>query len=44
MAVSRTRDAHQALMAMSVDEPPSEALIEEMHNVGFGDAIFVDLG
>ena len=43
MAVSRTRDGQQALMALSVDEPPSEALIEEMHNVGFGDAIFIDL-
>jgi D-3-phosphoglycerate dehydrogenase len=44
MAVSRTRDGQQALMALSVDEPPSEALIDEMHNVGFGDAIFIDLG
>ena len=44
MAVSRTRDGQQALMALSVDEPPSEALIEEMHNVGFGDAIFIQLG
>ena len=43
MAVSRTRDGAQALMALSVDEPPSEALIEEMHNVGFGDAVFVEL-
>ena len=43
MAVSRTRDGQQALMALSVDEPPSEALIDEMHNVGFGDAIFIDL-
>ena len=30
-------------MALSVDEPPSEALIEEMHSVGFGDAIFIEL-
>ena len=43
MAVSRTRDGTQALMALSVDEPPSDALIEEMHNVGFGDAVFVEL-
>jgi D-3-phosphoglycerate dehydrogenase len=43
MAVSRTRDGAQALMALSVDEPPSEALIDEMHNVGFGDAVFVEL-
>ncbi len=43
MAVSRTRDGAQALMALSVDEPPSEALIEEMRNVGFGDAIFIEL-
>ena len=26
MAVSRTRDGQQALMALSVDEPPSDAL------------------
>ena len=44
MAVSRTRDGRRALMALSADEPPSEALIEEMHNVGFGDAIFIELG
>jgi len=43
MAVSRTRDGQQALMALSLDERPSEALIEEMRNVGFGDAIFIDL-
>jgi hypothetical protein len=30
-------------MALSVDEPPSEELIEEMHKVGFGDAIFIEL-
>src|SRR4051812_34926376 len=43
MAVSRTRDGQQALMALSVDEPPSDALIDEMHSVGFGDAIFIEL-
>ena len=43
MAVSRTRDGTQALMALSVDEPPSEELIEEMHSVGFGDAVFIEL-
>ncbi len=43
MAVSRTRDGRQALMALSVDEPPSEELIEQMHNVGFGDARFIEL-
>ena len=31
-------------MALSVDEPPSDALIDEMHSVGFGDAIFIELG
>ena len=44
MAVSRTRDGRQALMALSVDEPPSAELIGEMHNVGFGDAVFIELG
>ena len=43
MAVSRTRDGTQALMALSLDEPPPQSLIEQMHNVGFGDARFIDL-
>jgi D-3-phosphoglycerate dehydrogenase len=43
MAVSRTRDGQQALMALSVDEPPSDELIEQLHNVGFGDAQFIEL-
>lgn len=43
MAVSRTRDGQQVLMALSVDEPPSEELIDEMHNVGFGDVRFIQL-
>ena len=43
MAVSRTRDGTKALMALSADEPPSDALIEEMHAMGFGDAIFIEL-
>jgi D-3-phosphoglycerate dehydrogenase len=44
MAVSRTRDGRQALMALSLDEPPSDALIGQLHNVGFGDARFIDVG
>ena len=44
MAVSRTHDGRRVLMALSVDSPPSGALIDEMHNVGFGDAVFVELG
>jgi D-3-phosphoglycerate dehydrogenase len=44
MAVSRTHDGRRVLMALSVDTPPSGALIDEMHNVGFGDAVFVELG
>ena len=43
MAVSRTRDGRRALMALSVDESPSGALVDEMHNVGFGDAMFITL-
>ena len=42
MAVSRTSDGRRVLMALSVDEPPSKDLIDEMHNVGFGDAVFVE--
>jgi len=44
MAVSRTRDGQRALMALSVDESPPQALVEEMLNVGFGDAMFITLG
>lgn len=44
MAVSRTHDGQQVLMALSVDDPPSDELIEQMHNVGFGDARFIRLG
>ena len=40
---SRGRATAAGLMALSVDEPPSDALIEEMHSVGFGDAIFIEL-
>jgi D-3-phosphoglycerate dehydrogenase len=44
MAVSRTRAGQQALMALSIDEPPSDDLIEQLKNVGFGDARFIELG
>jgi len=44
MAVSRTRAGDKALMALSVDEPPSLELIEQMHSMGFGDARFIELG
>lgn len=43
MAVSRTRDGQQALMALSADEPPPEALIDEMRDMGFGDVVFIEL-
>jgi D-3-phosphoglycerate dehydrogenase len=43
MAVSRTRDGQQVLMALSADEPPSEALIQEMRDMGFGDVVFIEL-
>ncbi len=43
MGVSRTHDSRKVLMVLSVDEPPTEALIEELHSVGFGDAVFIQL-
>jgi D-3-phosphoglycerate dehydrogenase len=44
MAVSRTRRGDKALMALSIDEPPSPELVERFHAEGFDDARFVRLG
>jgi D-3-phosphoglycerate dehydrogenase len=44
MAVSRTKEGGKALMALSVDSRPGDALIDELHTVGFDDARFIELG
>ena len=45
MAVSRSRRGGKALMALSLDSPPPESLVEEMLAEGFVDgAHFISLG
>ena len=44
MAVSRTHEAGQALMAFAIDAPAPPELIERVHAEGFDDAQFVSLG
>jgi D-3-phosphoglycerate dehydrogenase / 2-oxoglutarate reductase len=43
MAVSRTRRGGKALMALSLDTPPPEGLVEEFRKQGFDDARFISL-
>lgn len=44
MAVSRRKEGGKALMAFSIDSPPSPELAERVRAVGFDDARFIDLG
>jgi D-3-phosphoglycerate dehydrogenase len=44
MAVSRTKEGGKALMVFSVDTAPTAALVDRLHEVGFDDARFIDLG
>jgi D-3-phosphoglycerate dehydrogenase len=44
MAVSRTRRGGKALMALSLDSPPPEELVEKLRAAGFDDAYFISLG
>jgi len=44
MAVSRTKEGGEALMVFSIDTPATEGLVEALHDVGFGDVRFVELG
>ncbi len=44
MAVSRTKEGGEALMVFSIDTPATEELVEALHDVGFGDVRFVELG
>jgi D-3-phosphoglycerate dehydrogenase len=44
MAVSRTRKGGKALMALSIDSPAPEELVEGIRAQGFDDARFISLG
>ncbi len=43
MTVSRTRRGGKALMAVSLDSPPPQELVERFREEGFGDARFISL-
>ena len=44
MAVSRTKEGGHALMVFSIDTPATHELVEALHDVGFDDVHFVELG
>ena len=44
MAVSRTREGGDALMVFSIDSSATDALVDALHEVGFDDVRFVELG
>jgi D-3-phosphoglycerate dehydrogenase len=44
MAVSRTKEGGEALMVFSIDTTPTEELVGALHDVGFDDVRFVELG
>ena len=44
MAVSRTKEGGEALMVFSIDTPATEELVEALHQAGFDDVRFVELG
>src|SRR5262245_9550229 len=44
MAVSRNLEGGQALMVFSIDTPATSELVEALHDVGFDDVRFVELG
>jgi D-3-phosphoglycerate dehydrogenase / 2-oxoglutarate reductase len=44
MAVSRTKEGGQALMVFSIDTPATTELVDALHEVGFNDVRFVELG
>jgi D-3-phosphoglycerate dehydrogenase len=43
MTVSRTRQGGKAVMALSIDTPPTPELVERIHAEGFDDARFIEL-
>ena len=44
MAVSRTKEGGEALMVFSIDSPATSELVDQLHDVGFDDVRFVELG
>ena len=44
MAVSRTKEGAEALMVFSIDSPATTELVDQLHDVGFDDVRFVELG
>jgi hypothetical protein len=44
MAVSRTKEGGEALMVFSIDTAATDALVEALHDAGFDDVRFVELG
>jgi hypothetical protein len=44
MAVSRTTEGGEALMVFSIDTTATEELVGALHDVGFDDVRFVELG
>ena len=44
MAVSRTKEGHEALMALSIDSPAPPELVERFQAAGFQEARFISLG
>jgi D-3-phosphoglycerate dehydrogenase len=44
MAVSRTKEGGEALMVFSIDSPATAELVDALHDVGFDDVRFVELG
>jgi D-3-phosphoglycerate dehydrogenase / 2-oxoglutarate reductase len=44
MAVSRTKEGGEALMVFSIDSPATGELVDALHDVGFDDVRFVELG
>ena len=44
MAVSRTKEGGEALMVFSIDTPATAELVGALHEVGFDDVRFVELG
>ena len=44
MAVSRTKEGGEALMVFSIDTPATSELVDQLHDMGFDDVRFVELG
>ena len=44
MAVSRTKEGGEALMVFSIDSPATTELVDALHDRGFDDVRFVELG